>query len=127
MTRSCRYNGPRTTTVAADRLFFTVDRKRRLSLRDSLLLRTHPTDALDRQRRPSGLFGDLAILLHDEAARGLVAVEAAEQLGGHAPVGGLAVVFIDDVEEGEFAFGIGSGFLGHEAAFPRLVRACQRK
>lgn len=93
----------------------------------SLLLRAHPADALDRQCGATGFFGDLAVLLHDEAARGLVAVEAAEQLGRHAPVGALGVVFIDDVEEGEFAFGIGPGFLGHGAAFPRLVRACQRK
>ena len=49
----------------------------------------------------------------DEGARRLVALEPAEQLGRHAAVGAQAVVLIDDVEEGKFAFGIGSGFLRH--------------
>src|ERR1700761_7901592 len=84
---------------------------------DLLLLRPDPADALDRQCRSPGLFGDLAVLFHDEAAHGFVAVEAAEQFGGHAAVGALAVVLIDDVEKGEFAFGIGSGFLRHGALF----------
>jgi len=78
-----------------------------------LPLRPDPLDLLDLQRRSSALFRDLAVLLHDEAARGFVAVEAAEQLGGHAPVGALGAVLVDDVEEGEFAFRVGSGFLGH--------------
>ena len=47
------------------------------------------------------------------AARRLVAVEPAEQLGRHAPVGALRVVLIDDIEEGKLAFGIGPGFFGH--------------
>src|SRR5207247_9909474 len=83
------------------------------NLGELLLLRPDPADALDRQRRAAGFLGDLAVLLHDVAARRLVAVEAAEQLGRHAPVGALAVVFIDDVEEGKLAFGIGPGFFGH--------------
>jgi len=78
-----------------------------------LLLRADPLDALDRQRRAAGFFGDLAVLLDDEAARGLVAFEAAKQLGRHAPVGTLRAVLIDDIEKGELALGIGSGFLGH--------------
>src|SRR6185312_11682804 len=78
-----------------------------------LLLRPDPADALDRQWRAAGFFGDLAVLFHDVAARRLVAVEAAEQFGRHTAVGALRVVFIDDVEKGELAFGIGSGFLRH--------------
>ena len=78
-----------------------------------LLLHPNPIEALDLQRRPPALFRDLAVLLHDEAARGFVAVEAAEQLGGHAAVGALGAVFVDDVEKGELALRIGSGFFGH--------------
>src|SRR4051812_47562581 len=78
-----------------------------------LLLRPDPADALDRYRRAAGFFGDLAVLFHDERARRLVAVQPPEQFGRHAAVGALRVVFIGDVEKGEFAFGIGSGFLGH--------------
>lgn len=78
-----------------------------------LLPGADPADFLDRQRRPAAFLGDLAVLLHDVAARGLVAVEAAKQLGRHAPVGALRTVFIDDVEKGEFAFGVGAGFFGH--------------
>ena len=78
-----------------------------------LLLRPNPVEALDFERRAAGFFGDLAVLLHDEGAGGLIAIEAAEQLRRHAPVGALRAVFIEDVEKGEFAFGIGSGFLGH--------------
>ncbi len=78
-----------------------------------LLLRPNPADALDRQWRAAGFLGDLAILLEDVAACGFVAVQAAEQLCGHAPVGALRAVFIDDVEKGELAFGIGPGFFRH--------------
>lgn len=53
-----------------------------------------------------------AISLHDDAARRFVAVEAAEQIGRRAAVGVLRAVFIDDVEKGELALGIGAGFLG---------------
>src|SRR5690606_31576021 len=60
-------------------------------------------------------FRDLAILLDDEAARGLVLVEAAEQLGRHAPVGALRAVLVDDVEKHELALGIGAGFLCHRS------------
>src|SRR6202000_3469757 len=84
-----------------------------------LLFRTGSVDAFDLERRASAFLGDLAVLLHDEAARGFVAVEAAEQFGRHAAVGALGVVLIDDVEKGEFAFGVGSGFLRHG----RLVSA----
>src|SRR5690348_12875154 len=78
-----------------------------------LLLRPDAADALDRQRRAAGFFGDLAVLFHDERARRLVAVETAEQFGWYAAVGALRVVFIDDVEKRELAFGIGSGLFGH--------------
>src|SRR3954463_8636236 len=77
------------------------------------LLRAAADDALDLLRRAAGFLRDLAVLLHDEAARGLVLLQAAEQLGRHAPVGALAAVLIDDVEEDEFALGIGAGFLRH--------------
>lgn len=78
-----------------------------------LLLRAHALDALDLQRRTAGLFGDLAVLLGDGGFGRLVAVESPKQFGGHAAVGALRAVFIEDVEEGEFAFGIGTGFFGH--------------
>jgi hypothetical protein len=52
-----------------------------------LLLRTDPLDTLDRESRPATFLGDLAVLLHDEAARRLVALETAEDLMGHAAVG----------------------------------------
>src|SRR2546421_12889681 len=81
-----------------------VSRERRL-----LLLRPDPLDSLDLHRRAAGFFGDLAVLLHDEGAGRLVAVEATEQFGGHATVGALGAVFIEDVEKGELALGIGSG------------------
>jgi len=87
------------------------------ALETLLLLRPDPADALDRQRRAAGFFGDFAVLFHDIAARGLIAIEPAEQLGGHAPVGALRVVLIDDVEKGKFAFGIGPGFLSHGRLF----------
>jgi hypothetical protein len=92
-----------------------------------LLLRPSPADALDRQRGAAGFFGDLAVLLHDEAARGFVAVQAAEQLGGHAAVGALRAVFIDDIEKGEFAFRIGPGFLGHGGLVSDLRNAVKEK
>ena len=82
-----------------------------------LLLRADPADALDLEHRPAGFLGDFAVLLHDVGAGRLVTVEPAEQLGRHAPVGALRVVLLDDVEEGEFAFGIGPGFLGHGRLF----------
>ena len=69
--------------------------------------------ALDLQRRAAGFLRDLAVLLDDEAARGFVLVQPAEELGRHAPVGALRAVLIDDVEEHEFAFGVGSRFLRH--------------
>ena len=50
----------------------------------------------------------------DEAARGFVFFQPAEQLGRHAPVGALRAVLIDDVEEHEFAFGVGSRFFRHD-------------
>jgi hypothetical protein len=87
--------------------------QRNASFQRLLLLRADPLEVLDLQRGLPALFGDLAVLLHDEGAGRLVAVEAAEQLRGHAPVGALGAVFIEDVEEGEFAFGICSGFFGH--------------
>src|SRR4051794_34129736 len=77
------------------------------------LLRAGPADFLDRERRAATFFGDLAVLFHDESARRLVAVEPAEQLRPHAPGGTLRAVFINDVEEGKFAFGIGPWFFGH--------------
>src|SRR5271156_4211002 len=78
-----------------------------------LLLRADPADALDLEGGSSGFFGDLAILLVNERPRGLVTVQSAEKLGRHAAVGANGVVFIDDVEKGKFAFGIGAGFFGH--------------
>ena len=65
------------------------------------------------ERRAPGFIRNLAILLHDEAPCRLVAIEAADQLGGHATVGALRAVFIENVEEHELAFGIGAGFLCH--------------
>lgn len=41
-----------------------------------LLLRAHALDALDLQRRTTGLFGDLAVLLGDGGLGRLIAVES---------------------------------------------------
>ena len=57
------------------------------------------------------------IVENTQALSPLVAVQPAEQFGRHAPVGALGVVFIDDIEEGKLAFGIGPGFLGHGRLF----------
>jgi hypothetical protein len=78
-----------------------------------LLLRADLLDFLDRERRLAGLLGNLPVLLQDERAHRFVTVEAAEQIRWHAPVGPLGIVLIEDIEKGEFAFGIGSGFFGH--------------
>src|SRR6202142_1889708 len=76
-------------------------------------LRPDAGDAFDLERRAAGFLRDFAVLLDDEAERGRVLLQAAQQFGRHAPVGALRAVLIDDVEEHEFAFGIGSRFLGH--------------
>src|SRR5664279_3097524 len=70
-------------------------------------------DAFDLERRAAGFLRDLAVVLDDEAERGRVLLQAAQELGRHAPVGALRAVLVDDVEEHEFAFGIGTRFLGH--------------
>lgn len=54
-----------------------------------LLLRHSPLEALDLQRPLTGFLGDFAVLFQDIAACGFVAVEAAEQVSGHAHVGAL--------------------------------------
>jgi hypothetical protein len=51
-----------------------------------LFLRIDPLDTLDRESGLATFLGDLAVLLHDEAARRLVALETAEDLMGHAAV-----------------------------------------
>jgi len=84
-----------------------------------LLLRPNALDAGNLHRGLAALFRDLAVLVGDGLLGRLVAVEAAEQLRGDAAVGALRAVHISDVEKGEFAFGIGTGFLGHA----RLVDA----
>src|SRR5260363_12715 len=88
-----------------------------------LLLRPDPLDRLDLERRAAALFGDLAVLVAQEGAHRLVAVEAAKQLRGHTAVGALRAVFIEDVEEGEFAFGIGPGFFWHARLVPDRGKA----
>src|SRR5665811_1199419 len=70
-------------------------------------------DAFDLERRAAGFLGDFAVLLDQKAERGRVLLQAAQKIGRHAPVGALRAVLIDDVEEHELAFGIGSRFLGH--------------
>src|SRR4051794_26959652 len=77
------------------------------------LLGADPADVLDGQGRAAGFFGDLAVLLEDVASGRLVAIEAAEQFRRHAPVGALRIVLIDNVEKGEFAFGIATGLFCH--------------
>src|SRR4029077_17150756 len=69
--------------------------------------------ALASHRRPPAFLADLAVLFQDEPACRFIAVEPAEQLSRHAPVGALGVVFIDDIEKGKLAFGIGHGFFCH--------------
>jgi len=78
-----------------------------------LLLCPDPADAFDRKGRPPGFFGDFAVLFANERSRRLVTVEPAKQLGRHAAVGAHGIVFIDDVEKGELALGVGSGFFRH--------------
>jgi len=53
---------------------------------DLLPLLADPLDTLDQECRPATFLGDLAVLLHDEAAQPLVAVETAQDLIGHAAV-----------------------------------------
>jgi hypothetical protein len=43
-----------------------------------------PLDTLNRESGPATFLGDRAVLLHDEAARRLVALETAENLIAHA-------------------------------------------
>src|ERR1700687_995690 len=53
-----------------------------------LILLCHtPLNTLDRESGPATFLGDLAVLLRDEAARRLVALETAEDLIWHAAVG----------------------------------------
>src|SRR4029077_9986691 len=80
---------------------------------DLFLLYADPAETLDGEGRAAGFFGDLAILLHDVAAGRFVALEAAEQFRRHPSVGALCIVFIDDVEKGELALGIGSRLFRH--------------
>ena len=77
------------------------------------LFRADSADALDGKRRAAGSRGDLAVLFEDVAVCGLVTMQPAEQFRGHAPVGTLRPILIDDVEKGELAFGIGSRFFRH--------------
>jgi hypothetical protein len=67
-----------------------------------LLLRVRAGDARDLRWRAAGLFGDLAVLLDQEAVRRLVSVDAAGQRSRHLAVGALRAVVIDDVEHHEF-------------------------
>jgi hypothetical protein len=55
-------------------------------------------DALYRQRRIAGLFGDQPILFFDHGARGSVAVKAAEDLHWNAAIGSLGTIFVKHVE-----------------------------
>jgi hypothetical protein len=82
-----------------------------------LLLGADAFQALDGERGLAALGGDLAVLFGDRGLGRFVAVEAAEQLGGNAAVGALRAVLVENVEKGEFAFGIGTGFLGHGGLF----------
>ena len=77
------------------------------------LFRADSADALDGKRRAAGSRGDLAVLFENVTVCGLVTIQPAEQFRGHAPVGTLRPILIDDVEKGELAFGIGSGLFRH--------------
>ena len=79
-------------------------------LATQFLLGASAADALDRQRGTTGLLGDLAILLDNEAARGLVLFQAAEQLRRNTPVGALRAILVEDVE---FVLGAAPRFLPH--------------
>jgi len=95
-------------------LALAMTRKSNLNhIEELLLLRADPADALDLKGRSPGFLGDFLVLLVNEHPRGFVTVQAAEKFGRHAAVGALGAVFIEDVEKGEFAFGISPGFLGH--------------
>ena len=55
-----------------------------------------------------------AVLFDQVAERGfLVVLESAKQRRWHAAVRALRAVLVKDVEKGEFAFGVGPGFLWH--------------
>ncbi len=56
------------------------------------------------------IFGDLAVRAGSSPSRPPSGL-------GHAPVGALGVVCMDDVEKGELAFGIAAGFFSHGRLF----------
>src|SRR5260221_6373653 len=56
-------------------------------------------ELLDRAGRLAGQVGDLAVLIHDEGHRRLVAVEAADGGARNLAVGSAAAVFVEHVEE----------------------------
>src|SRR4051794_1768959 len=67
--------------------------------------------ALDRDGGKARLLRDRAVLLLDDRARGLVAIEAAQHRARHLAVGSLRAILVEHVEQHEFS--AGSGFLGH--------------
>ena len=83
---SCAMKGEPVTSAAGRRRNATPNAVTRCSL---LLLGADPADALDLERRPAALLGDLLVLRVDEGAGRFVALEPAEQLGRHAAVGAL--------------------------------------
>src|SRR5436190_12866342 len=93
-----RRTAPRTAprpTGSSSRMASAAARpERRAHLR--LRLFAGAVQRLDGQRRVAGFLGDLAILLRDDRACGLVAVEAAQHVGGHLAVGALRAVLIED-------------------------------
>src|SRR5260221_432840 len=89
------------------------------------LLRAGAADGLDRHRGEAGFRRDLAVLLLDDGARGLVLVEAAERARRYLAVGALGAVLIDDVEQDEIAACAATGFAGH-GRYPLLQRKTRR-
>ena len=65
------------------------------------LIFTRSMDALHRQCRLAGFFGDKPVLFFDDGARGSIAVEPAENVAGNSAIGSLRPVFVDHVEQDE--------------------------
>jgi len=59
-------------------------------------------DAFDGQSRIAGFLGDKPVLFFDYAARGSIAIEAAENFAWNAAIGPLRAVFVEYIEESEF-------------------------
>src|SRR6188474_1144116 len=81
-----------------------------------------PADGLDPRPETARALGDLVVLRLDDAARRLVAFQAAQRRARHPAVGGQRAVLIKDVEQHEL--GLRRGFLSRHVSllFTRAER-----